>query len=130
MLTAWQNVVDLARETNWHLVLIGFGDDGKLQSQLNTFPIPRCHVYSPVFGRQKTSVLQNSHAFILPSYSEGLPVAALEAMAHHLPCLLSTACNLPAAFDADAAMAAEPESSQLVPVCERYLVLIHWFSNL
>ena len=102
------------------LVLIGFGDDGKLQSQLNTFPIPRCHAYPPVFGHQKSAVLQHARAFVLPSYSEGLPVAALEAMAHRLPCLLSTACNLPAAFQADAAMVAEPESAQLIP-CLRSL---------
>lgn len=120
LITAWQNVVESARESNWHLVLIGFGDDGKLQSQLKTFPIPQCHIYPPVFGQQKTAVLQHSHAFILPSYSEGLPVAALEAMAHRLPCFLSTACNLPAAFHSHAAIAAEPDSSQLIP-CLRNL---------
>lgn len=115
LLTAWQAVVDFAEQNNWYLVLIGFGDDGKLQSQLNTCPIERCYVYPPVFGSQKTAVLQHSSAFVLPSYSEGLPVAALEAMAHKLPCLLSSACNLPSAFQANAAITAEPESSQLIP---------------
>ena len=120
LLTAWQSVIDFAEQSNWHLVLIGFGDDGKLQSQLNTFPIPRCHFYPPVFGLQKTAVLQHASAFVLPSYSEGLPVAALEAMAYRLPCLLSTACNLQAAFHANAALVAEPETSQLIP-CLRSL---------
>ena len=114
LLTAWQSVIDFAEQSNWHLVLIGFGDEGKLQSQLNTFPIPRCHAYPPVFGLQKTAVLQHASAFILSSYSEGLPVAALEAMAYKLPCLLSTACNLPEAFESEAAMLAEPDSSQLI----------------
>jgi len=114
LLAAWQSVLDAAIESNWHLVLIGFGDDGKLRSQLNTFPIPRCHVYPPAFGVTKTAILQHSHAFILPSYSEGLPVAALEAMAHSLPCLLSRACNLSEAFTNNAAVVAEPDSSQLI----------------
>ena len=43
----------------------GFGDDGKLQSQLNTFPIPRCHAYSPVFGFQKRSSPATCQSFCI-----------------------------------------------------------------
>ena len=41
-------------------------------------------------------------------------MAALEAMSQGLPCLLSSACNLPEAFAAGAAVPAEPESSSLI----------------
>ena len=41
-------------------------------------------------------------------------MAALEAMSHGLPCLLSSACNLPEAFSAGAARRAEPDSPSLV----------------
>ena len=32
--------------------------------------------------------------FILPSLTEGMPVAALEAMSYNVPCILTEACNL------------------------------------
>ena len=40
-------------------------------------------------------------------------MAALEAMACHLPCLLSRSCNLPEAFAVGAAIAAEPKPAAL-----------------
>ena len=113
-MTAWQSVLEEARESGWWLVLLGFGDDGKFESQLRGCPVNRCRAYGPAFGNQKAAVLQHSSAFILPSYSEGLPMAALEAMANGLPCLLSEACNIPAAFHVKAAERAEPDASQLI----------------
>ena len=41
-------------------------------------------------------------------------MAALEAMAYRLPCLLSHACNLPQAFQSHAAIEADPDSAQLI----------------
>ena len=41
-------------------------------------------------------------------------MAALEAMSFRLPCLLSSACNLPEAFDCNAALRAEPDASDLI----------------
>lgn len=41
-------------------------------------------------------------------------MAALEAMAYQLPCLLSQACNLPQAFQNHAAIEADPDSAQLI----------------
>ena len=41
-------------------------------------------------------------------------MAALEAMAYQLPCLLSQACNLPQAFHNHAAIEAEPDSARLI----------------
>jgi poly(glycerol-phosphate) alpha-glucosyltransferase len=46
-------------------------------------------------------------------------MAALEAMAHGLPCLLSTACNLPDAFTAGAAIPAEPSPESLAAALEQ-----------
>ena len=114
LMTAWQSVLDQARKSGWWLVCVGFGDEGKFESQLRAFPVERCRAYGPVFGKRKMAAFQYASAFILPSYSEGLPMAALEAMSHGLPCLLSSACNLPEAFSAGAARKAEPESSSLI----------------
>lgn len=114
LMTAWQSVLDEAQLSGWWLVFLGFGDDGKFESQLRGCPVNRCRAYGPIFGKEKVAALQHSSAFILPSYSEGLPMAALEAMAYGLPCLLSSACNIPEAFSARAAFRAEPDASELI----------------
>ena len=123
LMSAWQSVIDIARSKSWWLFCAGFGDDGKFQSQLANFPVERCIVSGPLFGTDKNSAFSNASSFILPSYSEGLPVAALEAMSFGLPCLLSTACNIPEAFVYNAAIRAEPDTSELIPAL-KYL-----FSN-
>lgn len=114
LMTAWQSVLEDARKSGWWLVCVGFGDEGKFESQLKAFPVERCLAYGPLFAERKSAAFQHASAFILPSYSEGLPMAALEAMSHSLPCLLSSACNLPEAFTVGAAVTAEPESSRLI----------------
>ncbi len=58
----------------------------------------------PAFGEAKDQLLRSASAFILPSLSEGLPMAVLEAMAYRLPVLLTDHCNLPEAFTANAAI--------------------------
>lgn len=58
----------------------------------------------PVFGEAKERLLETSDAFILPSYSEGLPMSILEAWAYSLPVLMTTECNLPEGFIQKAAL--------------------------
>ena len=58
----------------------------------------------PAFGETKDALLRSASAFILPSFSEGLPMSILEAWAYRLPVLMTDHCNLPEGFDADAAI--------------------------
>ncbi|MFD0982573.1 glycosyltransferase [Tropicimonas aquimaris] len=58
----------------------------------------------PLSGAAKEEALQRADAFILPSHSEGLPMAVLEAWSFGLPVLMTTACNLPEGFSAGAAL--------------------------
>ncbi len=58
----------------------------------------------PTFGAQKDQLLRAASAFILPSFSEGLPMSVLEAWAYRLPVLMTDHCNLPEGFAAGAAV--------------------------
>jgi glycosyltransferase involved in cell wall biosynthesis len=48
--------------------------------------------------------LRSADAFILPSFSEGLPMSVLEAWAYGLPVVMTPECNLPEGFASDAAL--------------------------
>jgi glycosyltransferase involved in cell wall biosynthesis len=63
-------------------------------------------------GEAKVRALQAAHAFCLLSRSEGLPVAALEAMACGTPVILSDACNLPEVHERGGlVVSGEPETA-------------------
>jgi glycosyltransferase involved in cell wall biosynthesis len=49
----------------------------------------------PLHGAAKTAALSNARFFILPSLSEGLPMAVLEAIQHGCIPILTAQCNLP-----------------------------------
>lgn len=66
----------------------------------------------PVLGEEKAKEHRKADAFVLTSYSEGLPMSVLEAWAYSLPTILTDQCNLPDAFENQAAIrvTTEPES--------------------
>ncbi|HWD91562.1 MAG TPA: glycosyltransferase [Verrucomicrobiae bacterium] len=61
-----------------------------------------------VTGKAKLALLHSADLFILPSYSEGMPMSLLEAMACGIPVLATRMCNIPdiglsgAGWDCDA----------------------------
>jgi glycosyltransferase involved in cell wall biosynthesis len=62
----------------------------------------------PQFGAAKQKIYSRCDAFILPSFSEGLPMVILEAWAYGKPVLMTPECNLPEGFAARAALRIEP----------------------
>ncbi len=57
--------------------------------------------------------MRSVDAFILPSFSEGLPMSVLEAWAYELPVVMTPFCNLPEGFDAGAAILIQPDRSSI-----------------
>lgn len=76
-----------------------------------------------VQGARKLEVLSAADAFVLPSYSEGLPVAALEALGAGLPVVLTDECNLPEVAESGAGYVVAPDATQLANAVTRLFTL-------
>ena len=96
----------------WTLMITGWDDGGYeatlrgLAKELGFGPSELVFT-GPLFGEQRDAALARASAFILPSFGEGMPMAALEALASGVPVLLTEACNLNVVFDAGAGIRIE-----------------------
>ncbi len=78
------------------LELAGPGEDGALREQAARLGITAAVTFHGfVSTQEKQRLLESAHAFCLLSRSEGLPIAALEALAAGTPAVLSPGCHLP-----------------------------------
>ena len=66
-----------------------------------------------LYGEHKIRVLKEANVFVLPSYSEGLPVAVLEAMAAGVATVITPGCNLPEVVERDAGWMADADPMAL-----------------
>ena len=79
-------------DTDWKLVIVGDSDHkDKYSLNLKKRAEQRDGVVMTGFqkGEALSELYSNAGLFILPSYHEGLPIVALEAMSYNLPVLLS-----------------------------------------
>lgn len=101
----------------WHLVIAGWdqgGHEQELKSLADNLGIgTSTHFPGPQYGAAKHACYSYADAFVLPSYSEGLPMAVLEAWAYGLPVLMTPQCNLPEGFVSGAAVRVEPEADSI-----------------
>jgi poly(glycerol-phosphate) alpha-glucosyltransferase len=108
LLAAWRDVRSATGARDWMLVIAGWGEAAYRQRLRD---IADAHglgdslrFVGPQFGADKAASFACADAFALPSLSEGLPVAVLEAWSYGLPVLMTDACNLPEGFAAGAAL--------------------------
>ncbi len=111
LIKAWARVQHGARARNdWWLVIAGWnqlGHEAILKQAVASLAAPRVVFIGPQFGADKAACLARASAFVLPSLSEGLPMAVLEAWAARLPVLMTPECNIPAGVMNGAAIECE-----------------------
>lgn len=102
---------------DWHLIIAGWdqGDyEEALKARVDTLGLQsRIRFPGPLFDADKDAALRDADAFVLPSLSEGLPMAVLEAWAYGLPVLMTPQCNLPEGIALGAAQAVDPDVESL-----------------
>jgi glycosyltransferase involved in cell wall biosynthesis len=92
---------DLGRG-DWHLAIAGWNQSNheqELRQLAETLSIAgSTHFLGPQFGADKNALFRAASAFVLPSFSEGLPMVVLEAWSYGLPVLMTRHCNLPEGY--------------------------------
>lgn len=107
LIDAWQLLASAhALPEDAQLTIAGWGeadDVAAFEARLRTAP-PSIRFVGPCFGEAKAALLSRARYMVLPSLSEGLPMAVLEAWSAGMPALISAQCNLPEGFSAGAAL--------------------------
>jgi len=123
LLNAWAK----SERKDWFLAIAGWGQSchqAELQQQAAALGLAdSVRFLGPQFGADKNACFNACDAFILPSFSEGLPMVVLEAWAHAKPVLMTPACNLPEGFLHHAALRVEPTAESLAEGLRQFLAL-------
>lgn len=117
LLRAVAILLEQGRLGEWSVAIAGWGEgghDAELQALSHELGLGnRVAFAGPLHGPNKDAALRHASAFVLPSHSEGLPMAILEAWAYGLPVLITPQCNLPEGFQAQAALRIEVEPERI-----------------
>jgi glycosyltransferase involved in cell wall biosynthesis len=111
----------------WKLVIVGWGSqsyEALVQSTIRGLNLEsEVFVLGPLYGIDKAAAYRSATAFVLPSLSEGFPMAVLEAWSYGLPVLMTDACNLSEAFEVGAGYRLALEPNQMVDSLRSFLAL-------
>jgi glycosyltransferase involved in cell wall biosynthesis len=127
LLEAWAILIQQSPTLRaaWQLVIAGWDDGGHLaglRARASHLGLDaEVEFTGPVHGAEKAALLQASHGFILPSHSEGMPMAVLEAWSHSLPVFMTAACNLPIGFAQGAAVEISQSPQALADTLQSHL---------
>ena len=115
LIQAWKKII--LRWPEAHLVLAGPDFEGtraRVTDQIQSLDLTSHVLFTGMLRDElKWSALAAAECFVLPSYSEGLSVSALEAMGVGLPVILSEHCNLPEVAALGAGWVVPAETTEL-----------------
>ncbi len=114
LVRAWQKAAaaspSAARE--WMLIVAGWDEAGYTdvvrEAVQSAGLADRVQIVGPLFAGHKVRAIRACEAFVLPSFSEGLPIAVLEAWAQGRPSLITDECNLPEGAEHECAFQVAP----------------------
>lgn len=111
------------RPADARLTLAGWGDatDVAALHAAAAAAGPSVEFIGPVYGKAKQALLDSARFTVLPSHSEGLPMAMLEGWAAGTPAIMTGECNLPEGFAAGAAIECGYDAAAIVPALEAAL---------
>lgn len=120
LVDAWQRA---ERPTEARLTLAGWGDEADVaELQIAVAAAgPSVEFVGPVYGGAKQALLEAARFTVLPSHSEGLPMAVLEGWAAGTPAILTGECNLPEGFAAKAALECGYDAATIAPALDAAL---------
>lgn len=127
LLEAWERLHERSPELleGWKVVIAGWDDGGHLEGyrqQAEKRGLAASVDWpGKVYGADKDALLRQAACFILPSFSEGLPMAVVEAMGYGIPIIMTEACNIPEAFAAGAALRIEPNPESIGKGIARFM---------
>ena len=114
LVQAWGQVA-AGELRSWRLLIAGPDEQGQRRALGRMAAgVPRLEFVGEVHGQAKNALWRKADAFILPSRSEGFPMAVLEAWSYGLPVLMTDACNIPEGFAAGAALSIAPTTESIV----------------
>jgi poly(glycerol-phosphate) alpha-glucosyltransferase len=117
LIEAWSIVRNEASQAGWQLEIAGWdqlGYEGDLKALAARLKINSSIRFSgPRFRDEKAATYNAASAFVLPSFSEGLPMTILEAWSWRLPVLMTDKCNLPQGHSAGAAIMMEANTDSI-----------------
>ena len=103
--------------SQWQLAIAGWNQgthESELKALAEDYQLNSSIKFlGPLYGEAKAAAYSRADAIVLPSLSEGLPMAVLEAWSYGKPVLLTPQCNLPEGVVAGAAIEALPNVNAL-----------------
>lgn len=119
LIRAWSALPETAR-----LTIAGWGDvDYEQQVAQAAAATRNVNFVGSLYGDAKARAFEAARFFILPSLSEGLPMAVLEALQHGCVPIVTDACNLPELFRDDVAIRMQPDFTDFPAVMTRALAM-------
>lgn len=75
--------------------------------------LDKCIFTGMLQPEERLAALAAADIFVLPSYSEGFPIAPIEALAAGLPVILTDACNIPGIEEEECGIIVRPETNSI-----------------